>query len=688
MKRAFKRRRWAAPRTLGRCLLFAWVLSLSQLQAASSKGTDFWLAMTSNLDSGSYQVKVFVAADVATTGNVSIPSLAFNQPFSVPGGGLTSISLPAAAMLSPGLSGPDDLIADLAIHVTASDPVSVYGLNQANAITDAYLALPVDALGNSYTVLTYRNDGSQGSTLFAITAGQANTHVTINPSAPNGVHPAGVPYTITLQQGQAYQSMSKGSVNPTADFTGTLISSDKPVSVFSGHSCVNIPSGISACDLLLEQVFPNEAWGTRYVTLPFLSRAYDVLRFLAQANNTQVQVNGVTVATLAAGAYFQMTSSAQVYIESDKPILVGQYSIGTSADGKTGDPAMLYVPPFEQYLDTYILATPPTGFGNNWVNLTVPMAAVGSVRVDGAIVPAGAFSPIGSSGFYGAQLTVTVGVHQANGPLPFGIASYGFAMANAYGYTGGLGLAKVANVAGLTLTPKTASLLVGAQHCLTATVFSSSLSPVAGIRVDFAVSGANAGGSFSYTDALGQALYCYSGASAGNDQIRASVGSLSDTAQCAWTIYTPTITPSFTVTPTLTVTRTSTLSPSFTVSVTPSITPTLTPSPTITPTFTPTPPPLTLALYPPNPNPSNNGVWLPYVIGTDAEVDVKVWTVSGEPVRAWSEGSKRLGAQEAFWDHRNEAGTKVGSGVFLYAIRARSPAGEERREFGKCAVAR
>jgi hypothetical protein len=158
--------------------------------------------------------------------------------------------------------------------------------------------------------------------------------------------------------------------------------------------------------------------------------------------------------------------------------------------------------------------------------------------------------------------------------------------------------------------------------------------------------------------------------------------------------HSPTQSPSFTASPTFTVTETFTRSYTPTITQTFTQTPTVTPTPTITqtstitPTFTPTTPPLTLVLHPPNPNPSDNGVWLPYSLGTDSDVDVQVWTVAGEPIRAWNEGFRLKGVREAFWDHRNEAGVKVGSGIFLYRVQARSPAGETRDAFGKCAVLR
>lgn len=194
----------------------------------------------------------------------------------------------------------------------------------------------------------------------------------------------------------------------------------------------------------------------------------------------------------------------------------------------------------------------------------------------------------------------------------------------------------------------------------------------------------------------------YSGAITNTASV--SADGISPTTGGAVPIYyvtpTPTITPTFTVTNTYTQTQTSTVTlththtptitetPTFTHSPTRTATPTITQTYTITPTFTPTTPPLTLILHPPNPNPSNNGVWLPYSLGTNADVDIQVWTLAGEPVRQLKPGFELLGTHEQFWDHRNEAGSKVGSGIFVYRVKARSLAGEERREFGKCAVAR
>ena len=121
------------------------------------------------------------------------------------------------------------------------------------------------------------------------------------------------------------------------------------------------------------------------------------------------------------------------------------------------------------------------------------------------------------------------------GPQPFGLTVYGFDNADSYGYPGGLSLAPVASVTNVALAPKTATNPVNTQHCVTATVTDQNGAPVVGVRVDFAVTGVNPTTGFSNTAANGTAQFCYTGTQTGNDTIRASVGTVVDTAAKTWT---------------------------------------------------------------------------------------------------------------------------------------------------------
>jgi hypothetical protein len=156
--------------------------------------------------------------------------------------------------------------------------------------------------------------------------------------------------------------------------------------------------------------------------------------------------------------------------------------------------------------------------------------------------------------------------------------------------------------------------------------------------------------------------------------------------------YTSTISPSLTATPsnspTATQTPTLSASPTSTLSVTHSRTPTFSCTSTVTLTPTPTPRPLLLKLLPPNPSPARDASWLPYFLSADADVSIQVWTVAGEPVRTLHPGWRMAGYREDVWDLKNEAGVQVGSGIFIYRLRAISARGEQQQDFGKCAVAR
>ncbi len=321
------------------------------------------------------------------------------------------------------------------------------------------------------------------------------------------------------------------------DLSGTIVTSDKPIAVFGGHACANIPNGATYyCDHVVEELPPTSTWGKSFVTEPLATRLDgDTFRFLASTDGTTVSVNSAAVATLNRGQLHEQIITGAATVTADKPILVAQYSNGSTWDGVTSDPFMMLIPPYEQFLGGYTVTTPASGFAINYINVVAPAAAVGAITLDGSAIPPGSFTAIGSSGFSGAQVSVALGSHTLAGPLPFGAFMYGFADDDSYGYPGGLSLAPIAVVTHVTLAPKEATNPVGTEHCVVATVTDQQDAPVVGVRVDFAVTGVNPTTGFDNTDAAGQAHFCYTGANAGVDTITASVGTLSDTATKTWT---------------------------------------------------------------------------------------------------------------------------------------------------------
>ena len=525
---------WALPAARMRAGIFGALVALlavcamapaaANAAAIDNVGTDFWLGFPSNYDNFP-TLTIFISGEEATSGTVAIPGLGFSSNFTVTPGAVTSVVVPAGAQMP----GRGTSVQNNGIHVTALKDVSVYGLNQEPFTTDAYLGLPVDALGTSYTVLAW-GPGISGGSEFSVVATQDETTVTITPSVDAQGHLAGIPFNITLDKGRQYQL---GAASGNLDLTGTRVAADKPVAVFAGHQCANIPStGYSACDHVVEQMPPESAWGTSFLTVPLKTRSGgDTFEVVAIQAGTEVRVNGTLVATLGAGQRYSQIISGQGQIESTKPILVAQYANSSSFDNAVSDPFEMIVPPKEQYQKSYTVTTPASGFSGNFVNIIAPAASVGAIKVDGTIVPAASFTPIGTTGFSGAQVTIAAGSHTVTGNgQPFGVFTYGFGNYDSYGYAGGLSLAPVATVSSVALSPDTATNPHNTQDCVKATITDSANARVPGVRVDFTVTGVNPMTGSSNADSNGEATYCYTGTNSGSDSIKAAVGQLNSSA--------------------------------------------------------------------------------------------------------------------------------------------------------------
>ena len=495
-----------------------------------SLGKDFWITFPQNYVQ-TPQLTLFISSPSPTSGEVSIPGLAFSQPFTTTNGAVTSVSIPPEAQLNQGNSGDKQ---NLGIHVTSAAEVSVYGLNRIQYTTDAFLALPTDVLRSEYLVLGWQGPGGGGNgpSELAILATQDGTSVSYTPSAntTSGVT-AGSTQTVTLNKGEALPVSSNAG-----DLSGTAVSSSAPVSVYGGHNCANIPTNsTSYCDHVVEQIPPTGTWGQSFLTAPLKTRKNgDTFRVLASADDTKVSVNGTEVATLNRGQFHQQIIDGSSVVSATKPVLLAQYSNGTTYDGVTSDPFMMLVTPAEQFLSQYTFATPATGFRANFVNVVTPTTEVGNVTLDGAAVPGGEFTPIPGTSFSSAQLDLTAGSHTMSSPNGFGIYVYGFDQDDSYGYPGGAAFAAINDLTALSITPPSQQVVVGNQACVTTTATDKNGQPLAGINVNLALSGVNSSSTTGLTDANGQTPFCYTSTAKGTDTITSSFGQLSASATVQW----------------------------------------------------------------------------------------------------------------------------------------------------------
>jgi hypothetical protein len=321
----------------------------------------------------------------------------------------------------------------------ASQEIQVYGLNYRGGTSDAFAALPVSSLGLEHLVMAWPGHGVSEAhrSELAVAATEDGTNVTITPAADVGTHLAGVPYTITLDRLDAYQLMATG------DLTGSSVVSDKPIAVFGGNQCALIPAGEAYCDHLTEQTPPLELWAGQSLAIPLATRnGGDTFRVLVAQDNTNVlfyQPSGYTILPMNAGEYVDMIMEGNSSLSANGPILVAQYSNGTTYDGQLGDPSMMLLPWQGRFLDGYTFSTPTAGFVTNYVNIVAVSAdaQAGSVLLDGMPVPAGSFTPMPGSPYDGAQVAISAGAHTLQAPNPLGMTVYGFGSFRSYGYSGG-----------------------------------------------------------------------------------------------------------------------------------------------------------------------------------------------------------------------------------------------------------
>ena len=155
---------------------------------------------------------------------------------------------------------------------------------------------------------------------------------------------------------------------------------------------------------------------------------------------------------------------------------------------------------------------------------------------------------------------------------------------------------------------------------------------------------------------------------------------------------TQTQTNTYTNTPSATITNTGSKTETLTNTPTPTITPTPTATGSATESATPsataseTPGEFYLKLIGNSPNPVVEYTDIIYEIGREAEIEVRIYTISGEKVRE-IRGRGEKGRNSIMWDTRNKRGRGVATGVYIYSIEAVDKMGGKRyKEWGKIAV--
>ena len=249
----------------------------------------------------------------------------------------------------------------------------------------AYLAYPCLSLGRNigqyrYGIISSGNPLNAQRSQILLVGCENGTAITVAPtrtiSLPMDIQTSST--SVTIESGASSHEIFLNKlqtllVSSTDDLTGTIITSNKPLTVISGHECANIPQSEAGCEPLAVQVPPIATWGTRFLLAPFAGRngpqAFKAVS--SNPNTSYVYTCGLESrsATRTNTLYFYSTSYC--YLQSTHPVFLTQLSFGGTVDNM-GDPAISIISPLDQYVhEIDFISLPTSYFGSNYISVTV-----------------------------------------------------------------------------------------------------------------------------------------------------------------------------------------------------------------------------------------------------------------------------------------------------------------------------
>ena len=446
----------------------------------SNRGRRFWVGYGhhSFFNANDQSMVLYLSAEQAANVTVKVNGTNWQRSYAVPANSvrLTDL-LPKSGLTDARLR--DEGLFNTGISIESDVPIVVYAHIYAGLNSGATMLLPVGTYGYEYISLNasqfYPTVGAGPHSWFYVIADRDSTLVEITPSNPTkGGRPAGVPFQVYLNKGQVYNVMGTITTNSVGtfgvDMSGSTIKSIPnasgkcyPIAAFSGSSRTSLCNDYGG-DNLIQQMFPNQAWGTKFLTFGTAkSGAFPTTynsnkwRILVKDPATVVKRNGVTIdpATLVLpGNYYEFGitqgdgPSTSSYIEADQPIMVAQYMLslggadcpGLAAPTGLSDPEMIYISPIEQGIKRAVFYN--TGVSNiqaNYINVIIPTTGLSSLRIDGVGSFTDVFAHPHLAGYTCVRhnLPAAAGQHIIVSDSAFFAITYGMGSEESYGYNAG-----------------------------------------------------------------------------------------------------------------------------------------------------------------------------------------------------------------------------------------------------------
>ena len=301
-----------------------------------------------------YDFKLFISS--SSQGDVSIvaPAIGYNRTYHLNG---TTLEI----TLSRDIGQFDVGVSNKGVLITSTTTIAVHCLRaEGDGLADGFTALGTSSLSTAYVIASYQPESSGAFTnshprsQFTVVALSDRTNLVIGINTTGSVQyeqnvfQSGESISVNLNR---LQSFHLSHIN---DLSGTIVTADKHVAVFSGGTS-KIPYSDAYIDYYVSQLLPAQVWDTMFI-VPNLSGApHYLIRAFSLYNDATIRVTeGLQTEIHQADMnnFFEKHYQRPVVVSSSAPVSLVQYSYG-----KDTDAMMLSIPGVHQYMTSYTLTT-------------------------------------------------------------------------------------------------------------------------------------------------------------------------------------------------------------------------------------------------------------------------------------------------------------------------------------------
>ena len=301
-----------------------------------------------------YDFKLFISSSSQGDVSIAAPAIGYNRTFHLNG---TTLEI----TLSRDIGQFDVGVSNKGVLITSTTSIAVHCLRaEGNGLADGFTALGTSSLSTAYVIASYQ-PGSSGSytnmhprsqfTVIAV-SDRTNLVIAINTTGSvqyeQNVFQSGESISVNLNRLQTFH------LSHINDLSGTIVTADKPVAVFSGGTS-SIPIRDGQIDYYVSQLLPAQVWDTMFIVPNLSGAAHYLIRAFSLYNDATIRVTeGLRTEIHRADMnnFFEKHYQRPVVVSSSAPVSLVQYSYGQGTDSM-----MLSIPGVHQYMTSYKITT-------------------------------------------------------------------------------------------------------------------------------------------------------------------------------------------------------------------------------------------------------------------------------------------------------------------------------------------